>query len=192
MVWDREGCLHAGGGAPDRGLCGLLRSARARLVLLRSQRPAGQGRRRAPAGLSGDELRARPVFRQSPGLPAASSTPGLRRPTRRAHRMLRARPVDRLAEELEVMRPCRSRARRRPALGAARAAGPVLCASTPTTTHSIRRSWAGAWKSALANARSPHIALDSGELACRHERCFAKTPHDHGARARAGAEGAPR
>ena len=32
------------------------------------------------------------------------------------------------------------------------------------------------------------VALDTGELACRHRRCFAAAPHDHRARARPRAE----
>jgi len=37
MVWDREGCLHAGGGRPTQVYCRLLRAAAGRLALLRSR-----------------------------------------------------------------------------------------------------------------------------------------------------------
>ena len=57
---------------PDRELCRVLRAAEDRLVVLRAGRPAGQGRRRAAAGIHGDELRAGPPVREPPRLSAAA------------------------------------------------------------------------------------------------------------------------
>ena len=58
--------------APDQGVRRVLRPAARRLVLLRAARSAGQGRRRAPAGLRRAQLRARPGVRQRARLPAAA------------------------------------------------------------------------------------------------------------------------
>ena len=57
---------------PDRELCRVLRAAADRLVVLRAGRSAGQGRRRAAAGIHGDELRAGPAVREPARLPAAA------------------------------------------------------------------------------------------------------------------------
>ena len=43
MVSDREGCLHARGGRPTEELCGVLRAASRRLVVLRAGRSAAEG-----------------------------------------------------------------------------------------------------------------------------------------------------
>ena len=105
LVWDRQAGIHGHGGRPTRGVRRVLRAAEGRLALLRAGRPAGQGRRRAAAGLRGDELRARPPVSPTSSTSKTSSTPGSRRSTRAPHKTLRARPIDRLAEEHEVMAP---------------------------------------------------------------------------------------
>jgi hypothetical protein len=66
----RDGRLGPPGGnprprwPPDPRVRRPLRPAEARLALLPAGRPAGEGRRRAPAGLPRDELRAGPQLRQ--------------------------------------------------------------------------------------------------------------------------------
>jgi hypothetical protein len=64
MVWDRGGCLHAGGGRPTdvyAGFCGRLPVD---WYFCAPGGRAGEGLRRAAAGLSGDELRAGPAVRE--------------------------------------------------------------------------------------------------------------------------------
>ena len=56
LVIDREGALHAGGGRPTDAFAAFLRPVEGGLALLRAGRSAGQGPRRAAAGLRGDEL----------------------------------------------------------------------------------------------------------------------------------------
>ena len=68
--------------APDGGVRRVLRAAEGRLALLRAGRSAGQGRRRAAAGLRGDQLRAGPACSPTSSTSRTSSTPGLRRSTR--------------------------------------------------------------------------------------------------------------
>ena len=72
--------------APDRRLCRLLRPAAGRLALLRARRRAGEGLRRAPAGLYGDQLRAGPAVRERARLPAPA-----RRLVREGQRAARTR-----------------------------------------------------------------------------------------------------
>ena len=58
----------------------------------------------------------------------------------------------------------------RPALGDCGSRPIRTCASTPTTTRWTRGWSAGASRSASTSARSLAVALDTGELACRHQR----------------------
>lgn len=56
LVWDREGCLHAGLGRPTDAYAALLGELGLGFVFCRERDSAGQGLRRALPGLSGDEL----------------------------------------------------------------------------------------------------------------------------------------
>ena len=118
-------------------------------------RSAGQGRRRAPAGLHGAQLRAGPRVRERARLPAPA-----RRLVRRARQPADAQdaalPPDRPAlEEREVMAPLPAAApdidRRWVLRVAARSR---ICALTPTTTRSTRGSSAAASRRGSPSARS--------------------------------------
>ena len=71
-----------------------------------------------------------------------------------------------------------------------------ICGSTPTTTRWTRGSSAAASRSGSAEREITAVALDTGELACRHAAVLRQASHDHRARARpraeAAAPGAPR
>jgi hypothetical protein len=112
MVWDREGCLHAGGGRPtdvyagfcgrlpvDDVLTGTLANRRARrlnlseldLLLGHGWLSRPQGPRRSPptSHRTSDRTQLDAWFAKA---------------NARTHKTLRARPIDRLAEESAVMR----------------------------------------------------------------------------------------
>ena len=92
LVWDRQAGIHGHGGRPTRGVRRVLRPAAGRLAVLRAGRSAGQGRRRAAAGLRGDQLRARPRVRQRARLPGPARRLVRRRSTRaRTRRCARGR-----------------------------------------------------------------------------------------------------
>ena len=110
----------------------------------------------------------------------------------RQHRSIRARPVDRLAEELEVMGALPAVAPDTDRRWVLASAPTPTFASTPATTRWIPTSSAAASRCASPTARSSAIVLDTGELACRHPRSFAQASHDHRARARPGAQAPPR
>src|SRR5436309_675779 len=92
----------------------------------------------------------------------------------RAHRTLRARPVDRLAEELQVMRPLPERAPDVDRRFVMRVP-PDPHLRFDTNDYSLDPKLVGRRVEVRAGQRqiTAH-ALDSGELACRHERSFAK------------------
>jgi hypothetical protein len=88
--------------------------------------------------------------------------------------MLRARPIDRLAEEREVMRPLPARAPDVDRRWVIRVpADPYL--RFDTNDYSLDPDLVGRRVEVRASQREiTAIALDSGALAARHERSFAK------------------
>ena len=106
LVWDRQAGLHAGGGRPTREFAAFCGQLRVDWHFCEPARPAGQGRRRAPAGLPRAQLRARARRSPTSSTTSSSSTPGSTSArTPRMHKTLRARPIDRLIEERAVMAP---------------------------------------------------------------------------------------
>ena len=92
----RPACTPAAG-RPTEAFAAFCGPAAGRLAFLRPRRPAGQGRRRAPAGLPGDQLRARPAVRERARLPAAARRAGSTR-RQRADAQDAARAPDRPAD----------------------------------------------------------------------------------------------
>ena len=187
--------LVAGGAAADAGLGSPGRAARhgrpadrassprsagscASTGTSASARPAGQGRRRAPAGLHGTQLRARALLRQRAATTSCSWTAGFtERANARMHKTLRARPIDRLDRGARGDGAAARRgARRRPALGAQsrrrtvpalrylrllarpRAGRPPRRDPRSPSARSPRSRWTAARSPAATRARSPSTA----------------------------------
>ena len=142
--------------APDGRVRRLLRAAEGRVAVLRAGRSAGQGRGRAPAGLRGDQLRARPRVRQRARLPGPARR--LVREGQRAPAQDAARAPDRPAARSSASTMARAAgraARHRPALGHAGRAR-SLSARRHQRLLARSRAWsAGASRSASTSARSP-------------------------------------
>jgi hypothetical protein len=93
----------------------------------------------------------------------------------RTHKTLRARPVDRLMEEREPMRPLPEREPDVDRRWVIRVA-PDPHVRFDTNDHSLDPNLVGRRVAVRATQREiTAVALDTGELACRHERSFAKT-----------------
>ncbi|MGZ6790643.1 MAG: Mu transposase domain-containing protein, partial [Mycobacteriaceae bacterium] len=92
----------------------------------------------------------------------------------RTHKTLRARPIDRLKEERAVMRPlpeCPPDCDRRWVIRVA----PDPHVRFDTVDYSLDPGLVGRRVEVRVSQREVlAMALDTGELACRHERCFAK------------------
>jgi hypothetical protein len=92
----------------------------------------------------------------------------------RAHRMLRARPVDRLAEELEVMRAlpgAEPDVDRRWVIRVT----PDPYLRFDSNDYSLDPALVGRRVAVRAGQQEiTAVALDSGEFACRHQRSFAR------------------
>ena len=173
MVWDREGCLHARGGRPTEAyaaFCGQL-----------------------PVGWLFCELadpQAKGCVERLQGYMETNFEPGRRfanhldfqlqlddwfaRANARTHKTLRARPVDRLVEELAVMRPLPDREPDTTRRWVVRVP-PDPHVTFDTVDYSLDPELVGRRVEVRVTQREiVAVALDTGELACRHERVFAK------------------
>jgi transposase len=174
LVWDREGALHAGGGRPTDPFAAFCGELRVGWRLLEARDPESKG-----------------VVERLQGYVETSFEPGRRfcseldfqaqldrwfseRANVRFHRTLRCRPVDRLPEELRVMRALPERmpdVERR--LVTRVPPDPYL--RVDTNDYSLDPRLVGRRVEARVSQRQVlAIALDTGELACRHGRSFAR------------------
>ena len=173
LVWDREGCLHARGGRPTEiyaAFCGQL-----------------------PVGwlfCEPADPQAKGCVERLQGYMETNFEPGRRfanhldfqlqlddwftKANGRTHKTLRARPVDRLEEELVVMRPLPDRAPDVNRRWVVRVP-PDPHVRFDTVDYSLDPNLVGRRVEVRVSQREVlAVALDTGELACRHERCFAK------------------
>ncbi len=172
-VWDREGCLHAGEGRPTdvyAGFCGQL---------------AVDWHFCAPA-----DPEAKGIVERLQGYLETNFEPGrcsanpldyqlqldawFQRANARTHKTLRARPLDRLIEERQAMRPLPERAPDVDRRWVTRVgADPYL--RFDTNDYSLDPRLVGRRVEVRASQREiSATALDTGELAGRHERSLAK------------------
>jgi len=174
LVWDRQAGLHAGGGRPTEAFaafCGQLRvdwhfcdagDPQAKGVVERLQDFAE--RSFEPGRVFANEL---DFALQLDGWFAERANP-------RMHKTLRARPIDRLVEERRVMRPLPEHAPDVDRRWVTRVA-PDPYLRVDTNDYSLDPNLVGRRVEVRASQREmTAVALDTGELACRHERSFAK------------------
>ena len=173
LVWDREGCLHAGGGRPTEiyaAFCGQLPAdwhfcepadpqAKGVVERLQSYMESNFERGRQFANHLDFQLQLDCWFEKA---------------NARGHRTIRARPVDRLAEEREIMRALPDKPPDTDRRWVTRIpADPYL--RFDTNDYSLDPGLVSRRVEVRASQRElTATALDSGELACRHERSFAK------------------
>jgi hypothetical protein len=173
MVWDREGALHAGGGRPTdlyAAFCG-------QLPVDWYFCEAGD----APAKGGVERLQGYLETNFEPGRRFANELDfqlqldaWFEKANARTHRGLRARPIDRLAEELSVMRPLPEREPDVDRRWVMRVP-PDPNLRFDTNDYSLDPNLVARRVEVRASQRKiTATALDSGELACSHERSFAK------------------
>ena len=194
LVWDREGALHAGDGHPSEPFATLCGELRLDWRFLEPHDPQSKG-----------------VVERLQGYMETSFEPGRSfageldyqeqldrwfdgRANVRFHRTLRCRPIDRLAEELTVMRPLPERMPDVDRRLVTRVP-PDPYVRVDSNDYSLDPRLVGRRVELRISQREiVAAALDSGELACRHARSFARhrtiTALEH-ARARRELRGAP-
>jgi hypothetical protein len=173
LVWDREGCLHAGGGRPTDVYASFCGQLKVDWVFCEPADPQAKG-----------------VVERLQGYFETNFEPGRRfanhldfqlqldawfeKANDRQHRTLRCRPIDRLMEERLEMRSLPVQApdvdRR---LVTRVPADPYL--RFDTNDYSLDPSFVGRRVEVRISQREvTSVVLDTGELACRHERSFAR------------------
>lgn len=173
MVWDREGCLHAGGGRPTdayAAFCGLLPVG---WCFCEPSDPQAKG--------AVERLQGYMETNFEPGRQFANHLDyqlqldaWFEKANARTHKTLRARPIDRLAEEREVMRALPDQEPDVDRRWVVRVP-PDPHLRFDTNDYSLDPSLVGRRVEVLVTQREiTAIARDTGELACRHERVFAK------------------
>ena len=174
LVWDREGALHAGGGRPTLPFAAFCGQLTVGWLFLAARDPEAKG----------VEERGHRFLRTSfePGRLFASPADFQRqldewyddRANVRFHRTLRARPVDRFAEERASLRAVPADLPdldRRMVLRVP----PQPYARVDTVDYSLDPSFVGRRvELRVSQTEVRAAALDSGELVARHERTFAR------------------
>ena len=174
LVWDREGALHAGGGHPTEPFAAFSGQLRVGWRFLEPKDPQAKG-----------------VVERLQGYVETSFEPGRsfvgeldfqeqldrwfrERANVRFHRTLRCRPLDRLAEELTVMRPLPERLPDVDRRFVTRVP-PDPYVRVDTNDYSLDPLLVGRRVELRVSQREIlAAALDTGELACRHVRSFAR------------------
>jgi transposase len=173
MVWDREGCLHAGVGRPTESyaaFCGRLP------VGWHFCEPADPQAKGAVERLQGYlETNFEPGRRFANHLDYQLQLDAwFEKANARTHKTLRCRPIDRLVEEREVMRPLPEREPDLDRRWVLRVM-PDPYLRFDTNDYSLDPNLVGRRVEVRVSQRKIiAVALDTGELACRHERLFAK------------------
>lgn len=173
LVWDREACLHAGGGRPTESLAGFCGQLRTGWLFCEPADPQAKG-----------------VVERLQGYMETNFEPGRRfannldyqlqldawfaRANQRTHKTLRCRPIDRLAEERAVMAPLPARELDLDERLVIRVpADPHV--RVDTNDYSLDPRLVGRRVEVRVSQHEiTAVCLDTGQVACRHERSFAR------------------
>ena len=173
MVWDREGCLHARGGRPTEAYAAFCGQLPVGWLFCEPADPQAKGCVERLQGYM--ETNFEPGRRFANHLDFQLQLDDwFARANARTHKTLRARPVDRLVEELAVMRPLPYREPDTTRRWVVRVP-PDPHVTFDTVDYSLDPELVGRRVEVRVTQREiVAVALDTGELACRHERVFAK------------------
>jgi transposase len=173
LVWDREGAIHAGGGRPTDAFAGFCGGLRVGWLILEARDPEAKG------ALERSHRFLRTSF--EPGRSFANALDyqaqldsWCEKANGRIHRTLRCWPSERLVEERKRMRPLPA------ALPDTDRRFVIRVPQQPylrfdTNDYSLDPRLAGRRVEIRASqTQITAVALDSGELACRHRRRFAR------------------
>jgi len=153
LVWDREGALHAGGGHPTASFAGFCGELRVGWRFLEPHDPQSKGVVERLQGYLETSFEPGRSFVGERDFQQQLDQWFAERANVRFHRTLRCRPVERLSEELTVMRPLPERLPDVDRRLVARVPPDPTSASTATTTRSTRAWSAGASRSGSRSAR---------------------------------------
>jgi transposase len=173
LVWDREGCLHAGKGRPTDAYAAFCGQLPADWYFCASADPQAKG--------CVERLQQYMETNFEPGRRFANHLDyqlqldaWFLKANARTHKTLRERPGDRLVEERQVMRPLPDREPQTDRRWVVRVP-PDPHLRFDTNDYSLDPNLVGRRVEVRVSQREiVAVALDTGELGCRHERVFAK------------------
>jgi transposase len=174
LVWDRQAGLHAGGGRPTAAFAAFCGRLRVDWHFCAPRDPQAKGVVERLQGFIERSFEPGRVFANELDFQAQLDDWFDTRANARTHKTLRCRPNDRLAGEREQMAPLPAAppdTDRRWVLRVS--ADPYL--RFETNDYSLDPRLAGRRVEARVSEREiSAIALDTGELACRHQRSYAR------------------
>ena len=174
LVWDREGALHAGGGRPTEPFAAFCGQLRLGWRILEARDPQSKGVVERLQGYLETSFEPGRSFANELDFQEQLDRWFCERANVRFHRTLRCRPVDRLAEELTVMRRLPERmpdVERRLVTRIA----PDPYVRVDSNDYSLDPRLVGRRVELRVSQRQILAAcLETSELACRHRRSFAR------------------
>jgi transposase len=174
LVWDREGALHAGEGRPTQPFAALCGELRVGWRFLEPHDPQSKGVVERLQGYMETSFEPGRSFANELDFQEQLDRWFDGRANVRFHRTLRCRPIDRLAEELTVMRPLPERMPDVDRRLVTRVT-PDPYVRVDSNDYSFDPRLVGRRVELRVSQREiVAVTLDSGELACRHIRSFAR------------------
>jgi transposase len=174
LVWDREGALHAGDGRPTDSFAAFLGELRLGWRFLEPHDPQAKGVVERLQGYMETSFEPGRAFAGPLAYQEQLDRWFGERANLRFHRTLRCRPADRLAEELALMRPLPERMPEVDRRLVTRVP-PDPHVRVDTNDYSLDPRLVGRRVELRVSQREILAAsLDTGELACRHTRSFAR------------------
>ena len=189
LVWDRQAGIHGHGGRPTDAFAAFCGQLRVDWHFCEPADPQAKGVVERLQGYAETNFEPGRVFANE--LDFQDQLDGwFAQANARTHKTLRARPVDRLADELAVMAPLPARMPDTARRWTTRVA-PDPHLRIDTNDYSLDPALVGRRVEVTAGQRTITAAcLDTGEVACRHARVFARhrtiTALDHARALRAG------
>ena len=173
MVWDREGCLHAGGGRPTEAFAAFCGQLPVGWEFCAPADPQAKGCVERLQGYMETNFEQGRRFANHLDFQLQLDA-WFEKANARTHKTLRARPIDRLVEERALMRRLPERELDLDRRWVVRVA-PDPHVRFDTNDYSLDPNLVGRRVEVRVSQREIiAVALDTGELACRHERVFAK------------------
>lgn len=174
LVWDREGALHRGGGRPSEAFAAFLGELRLSWYFCEPRDPQAKGVVERLQGYLETSFEPGRSFLGPNDFQEQLDRWFSERANTRLHRTLRVRPVDRLAEELEVMRPLPEAPPDSDRRFWSRVA-PDPYLRFDTCDYSLDpRLVAKRVEVRISQRELKAVCLETGELACAHPRSFAR------------------